>query len=42
VKTLQDWGVHVMPPQIGDLACGENGAGRMPEIETILNTVEQL
>ena len=42
VKTLQDWGVQVMQPQIGDLACGESGAGRMPEIETILNTVEQL
>jgi len=42
VKTLQNWGVNIMPPQAGDLACGEQGAGRMPEVETILTAVEQL
>ncbi len=36
IKTLTEWGVEVMQPQSGDLACGENGAGRMPEVEAIL------
>lgn len=42
VKTLTDWGVRIMLPESGDLACGEQGAGRMPEVETILQQVEQL
>jgi phosphopantothenoylcysteine decarboxylase/phosphopantothenate--cysteine ligase len=42
IQTLKDWGVQVMQPSSGDLACGEKGAGRMPEIEDILTTVEQL
>lgn len=36
IKTLTEWGVDVMQPQSGELACGENGAGRMPEVEDIL------
>ncbi len=42
VNTLTNWGVKIMQPQSGDLACGEQGAGRMPEVEAILNAVEQL
>lgn len=42
VKKLIAWGVNVMPPQAGDLACGESGPGRMPEIEQILDYMEQL
>jgi phosphopantothenoylcysteine synthetase/decarboxylase len=42
VKLLTEWGVDVMPPQTGSLACGEQGDGRLPEIEHIMNVVEQL
>lgn len=42
IETLTDWGVKTLQPSSGDLACGENGAGRMPEIETILKRVERL
>lgn len=41
IKTLTDWGVEIMQPQIGDLACGEQGAGRMSEIEDILQQADQ-
>ena len=42
VNTLQDWGVTLLAPEQGDLACGEQGAGRMPEIEDILKKLEHL
>lgn len=42
IKTLSGWGFHVMPPQAGDLACGEQGAGRMPEVSDILKLVDDL
>lgn len=42
VETLSQWGVNVMQPEAGQLACGENGDGRMPEIVDILSHVEQL
>jgi phosphopantothenoylcysteine decarboxylase/phosphopantothenate--cysteine ligase len=42
VETLNQWDVHVMQPGAGQLACGENGDGRMPEIIDILSHVEQL
>ncbi len=35
VKQLKEWGVRVMLPEAGDLACGESGAGRLPEVEDI-------
>ncbi len=41
VSKLTDWGVHVMQPQAGDLACGEQGAGRLPEIDEIMQQMEQ-
>ncbi len=41
VNKLNQWNMTVMEPQSGTLACGENGAGRMPEIEEILSAVEQ-
>lgn len=31
VATLQSRGVHVIPPDAGDLACGTVGPGRLPE-----------
>jgi phosphopantothenoylcysteine decarboxylase/phosphopantothenate--cysteine ligase len=32
---LKSWGVHVLEPAEGALACGESGAGRMLEVEEI-------
>lgn len=40
VATLQQRGVHVVPPAIGPMACGEFGAGRMPEPADILDAVQ--
>jgi len=42
VGRLQQWGVHVLPVGSGDLACGEQGEGRMLEPAEILQTVERL
>ena len=36
VRTLEGWGIQVLPTASGDLACGEFGAGRMLEPEEIL------
>lgn len=40
VETLRRWGVHLVAPASGDLACGEQGPGRMPEPEDIRRQVE--
>jgi Phosphopantothenoylcysteine synthetase/decarboxylase len=42
IETLKKWGVHVINPDKGVLACGEYGQGRMPEIEDLLPTIEGL
>jgi phosphopantothenoylcysteine decarboxylase/phosphopantothenate--cysteine ligase len=42
VATLRDRGVHFVGPASGDLACGEEGAGRMAEPEEILSAIEVL
>tara|TARA_B100000282_G_scaffold285960_1_gene252007 strand:- start:639 stop:1862 length:1224 start_codon:yes stop_codon:yes gene_type:complete len=34
-KTLLDRGIKFIEPEIGDMACGENGIGRFPEPKTI-------
>ena len=36
LEKLQSWGVRVLAPQTGRLACGDEGPGRMPEPETVL------
>ncbi len=41
VKKLNQWNMPVLQPQSGDLACGETGAGRMPEVEDISKAVEE-
>ncbi len=41
MATLNQWGVEVMLPDSGQLACGENGMGRMPEIAEIIEQAEQ-
>ena len=36
VKTLADRGVHVVAPAVGYLACGDNGAGKLEDVEVIV------
>lgn len=40
VKTLENRGYILIPPQEGDMACGENGVGRIAEPEDILTAVK--
>ena len=42
VKRLKQWGIHVLPVGKGELACGEQGEGRMLEPPEIMHTVERL
>ena len=42
VKRLKQWGIDVLPVGKGELACGEQGEGRMLEPFEILNAVEYL
>jgi len=42
IKCLKQWGIHVLPVAEGELACGEQGEGRMLEPSEILQTVERL
>lgn len=39
LKTLEHYGVQVMEPACGYLACGDTGAGKMPEPETLLEWI---
>ena len=39
---LQSWGVHILQPNDGALACGEQGAGRMLEVDQILLQVDRI
>jgi phosphopantothenoylcysteine decarboxylase/phosphopantothenate--cysteine ligase len=43
LRILADRRVHIVPPGVGDLACGMTGPGRLAEIELIVKVVlEQL
>ncbi|MCX7634686.1 MAG: bifunctional phosphopantothenoylcysteine decarboxylase/phosphopantothenate--cysteine ligase CoaBC [Syntrophales bacterium] len=39
---LRGWGVHVLEPATGGLACGTQGKGRMPEGDEILDAIEDI
>ncbi len=39
LKTLQEWGCHIVGPESGQLACGQKGIGRMSEPEEILKRI---
>ena len=39
LKTLEHYGYKVIDPAVGYLACGDTGAGKMPEPETLLNYI---
>ena len=40
IETLKKRGIKVVEPEVGFLACGTNGKGRLAEIETIYNAVK--
>jgi phosphopantothenoylcysteine decarboxylase / phosphopantothenate---cysteine ligase len=40
VAALKADGVHVMQPDVGEMACGEFGPGRLPDVERILGEIE--
>ncbi len=42
VKLLMQRGVTIIPPDAGELACGETGDGRLPEPEAIFCRIQQL
>jgi phosphopantothenoylcysteine decarboxylase/phosphopantothenate--cysteine ligase len=39
VSTLRSWGIHMVGPEEGELACGVSGVGRMAEPEAIVQYV---
>ena len=41
LKTLEHYGYEVIQPASGYLACGDTGAGKMPEPETLLEYIEK-
>ncbi len=40
IKTLKGRGINFVEPEIGMMACGEEGQGRLAEPEAILNTIQ--
>ena len=41
IKILEKYGYHIITPASGYLACGDTGAGKMPEPETLLQYIVQ-
>ena len=39
LKRCQDYGMHVIDPAVGYLACGDTGAGKMPEPAVLLDYI---
>lgn len=39
MKKLEGYGVEIIPPATGYLACGDTGAGKMPEPEVLCNYI---
>ena len=39
IKLLKHYGMEVITPSIGHLACGDNGTGKMPEPETLFQYI---
>ncbi len=42
IRTIQSYGYIVMTPEKGSLACGTEGIGRLPTIQTIANYIEKI
>ena len=39
IDTLRKRGIHIIEPNVGDMACGENGQGRLPEAEELFEAM---
>jgi len=39
IETLRERGVQIIPPGVGELACGEEGVGRMAEPQDIVDAI---
>ncbi len=39
IETLREFGYTIIPPEEGDLACGEAGPGRMPDPEALVEAI---
>jgi phosphopantothenoylcysteine decarboxylase/phosphopantothenate--cysteine ligase len=42
IKKLKSYGILFMEPEVGNLACGTSGKGRLPEIDHIYELINQL
>ncbi len=42
IETLKGWGIHMVGPESGELACGVSGTGRMAEPEQIATCIASL
>jgi phosphopantothenoylcysteine decarboxylase/phosphopantothenate--cysteine ligase len=42
LNTLRELNHHIVEPEVGELACKEEGAGRLAELRTILETARRL
>lgn len=40
LETLKQDGIHIIAPNVGDMACGETGTGRMPEATELFKAAE--
>jgi phosphopantothenoylcysteine decarboxylase/phosphopantothenate--cysteine ligase len=40
LETLKKDGIHIIAPNVGDMACGETGTGRMPEANELFKAAE--
>lgn len=41
IATLKRRGIHFVAPAVGDMACGEHGAGRLPDVPEIVAAVSE-
>lgn len=42
IAMLGECGYHVLEPETGRMACGTQGKGRLPEVQTIVNRIVQI
>ncbi|VAX05729.1 Phosphopantothenoylcysteine decarboxylase / Phosphopantothenoylcysteine synthetase, partial [hydrothermal vent metagenome] len=40
LQQLKEDGVHIIPPASGELACGEEGTGRLAEVDDMIGAIE--
>ena len=42
IEKLKKWGVHFVEPAVGEVACGDNGQGRLAEITDIFAATKKI